>query len=99
MTHFIQQASCIKWVTTSWTHGIKQDFDNFVGVFSLYTYLLSWVRLLIRFILIIVYRADRKKEALEHFVAGKRHLLVKDLEAAVTSLALVSKCPNLNPKI
>jgi len=35
--------------------------------------------------------ADRKKEALEHFVAGKRHLLVKDLEAAVTSLALASE--------
>jgi len=28
---------------------------------------------------------------LEHFVAGKRHLLVKDLDAAVTSLALASE--------
>lgn len=35
--------------------------------------------------------ADRKKEALEYFVAGKRHLLVKDLDAAVTSLALASE--------
>jgi len=31
---------------------------------------------------------DKHKEALNHFVAGKRHLLVKDLEPAVTSLAL-----------
>jgi len=32
--------------------------------------------------------SDKHKEALNHFVAGKRHLLVKDLEPAVTSLAL-----------
>ena len=32
---------------------------------------------------------DQHKEAMNHFVAGKRHLLVKDLNAAVTSLALV----------
>merc|ERR1719244_1256733 len=31
---------------------------------------------------------DRRKEAMNQFVAGKRHLLVKDLEAAVSSLAL-----------
>jgi len=31
---------------------------------------------------------DKRKEAMNHFVAGKRHLLVKDLNAAVTSLAL-----------
>jgi len=32
--------------------------------------------------------ADKRKEAMNHFVAGKRHLLVKDLNSAVTSLAL-----------
>jgi len=31
---------------------------------------------------------DKHKEAMNQFVAGKRHLLVKDLDAAVTSLAL-----------
>jgi len=31
---------------------------------------------------------DKRKEAMNHFVAGKRHLLVKDLNSAVTSLAL-----------
>merc|ERR1719244_1189430 len=31
---------------------------------------------------------DRRKEAMNQFVAGKRHLLVKDLNSAVTSLAL-----------
>ena len=31
---------------------------------------------------------DQHKAALNHFVAGKRHLLVKNLDAAVTSLAL-----------
>jgi len=30
--------------------------------------------------------ADQHKEAMNHFVAGKRHLLVKDISAAVTSL-------------
>jgi len=34
---------------------------------------------------------DRRKDALNHFVAGKRHLLVKDLDAALTSLALASE--------
>lgn len=32
--------------------------------------------------------SEKHKEAMNHFVAGKRHLLVKDIEAAVTSLAL-----------
>eukprot|EP00088_Acartia_fossae_P038560 TRINITY_DN3_c0_g1_i12.p1 TRINITY_DN3_c0_g1~~TRINITY_DN3_c0_g1_i12.p1 ORF type:complete len:473 (+),score=213.12 TRINITY_DN3_c0_g1_i12:36-1421(+) len=32
-------------------------------------------------------KTDKQKEALEHLVAGKRHLLVKDLEPAVSSLA------------
>jgi len=32
--------------------------------------------------------ADKRKEAMNHFVAGKRHLLVKDLDSAVTSLAM-----------
>jgi len=31
---------------------------------------------------------DKRKEAMNHFVAGKRHLLVKDMNSAVTSLAL-----------
>jgi len=31
---------------------------------------------------------DRRKEAMNQFVAGKRHLLVKDLEAAVSSLGM-----------
>ena len=33
---------------------------------------------------------DQHKEAMNHFVAGKRHLLVKDISAAVTSLGQVS---------
>jgi len=33
--------------------------------------------------------ADQHKEAMNHFVAGKRHLLVKDISAAVTSLGQV----------
>ena len=32
---------------------------------------------------------DNKKEAMNHFVAGKRHLLVRDLNAAVDSFAQV----------
>jgi len=32
--------------------------------------------------------SEKHKEAMNHFVAGKRHLLVKDIDAAVTSLAL-----------
>jgi len=32
--------------------------------------------------------SEKHKEAMNHFVAGKRHLLVKDIDSAVTSLAL-----------
>lgn len=33
--------------------------------------------------------SEKHKEAMNHFVTGKRDLLVKDIDSAVTSLALV----------
>jgi hypothetical protein len=37
---------------------------------------------------------DQHKEAMNHFVVGKRHLLVKDISAAVTSLGQVRQFHN-----